>query len=120
MAIGVRMPGDGKTIELVALVPTLAGDVREVGPALDFKMLAIAMNDAAPGQLVTYATEGVWRLPKRSAATWPIGAALGWEIEIEPHPTFTGKKQAVAWAPGVAGSTVALVRINFGLENAFG
>lgn len=59
---------DGKTITITAGGAITSGDLDELG-----NMMGVAQNDAASGESVVYAIEGVFTVTKATGTAWAVG-----------------------------------------------
>lgn len=98
----------GETIAFTAAADTPSGKLVLVGG-----VAAIALKDVLSGQVGEGRAEGCYELPKQSATT----AASGTDAYVTAGGNVTGTATSNTrigrfWAPAVADSAIALVKIN--------
>lgn len=104
--------GDRMRVELSGTVSS--GDVDVIGTG----KLGIALQDGVNGDSIDYATEGVFRLPKASAAVIAQGEQVLWdssagEVDDDAATPATGDFLCgYAWEAAGNGETTCLVKIN--------
>jgi predicted RecA/RadA family phage recombinase len=99
---------DGNTIEFVAASDLSSGDLVEVG-----HLVVVVHEDVKTGETAIGYPNGVWELPKASAATFAQGATVyvkNGEISNDNTGLFAGK----AWVEGANGEITAHVCLNLG------
>lgn len=106
---------DGKTVTITAGGTITSGAVDSLND-----LVGVAQNDAASGESVVYALEGVYRVAKATGAAWAVGEAVNWDNSAS---NFTKAATAaagdvtdagVAMAAAASGDTTGLVKINIG------
>lgn len=103
----------GKVIDYVAGANITSGTVVKVGQILGMALADIANGDTGPVQ-----TEGVFEVPKVSAAVWAQGQSLTWDVSAgafddnlaTPATGDVTGPPAVAFKAGLNGETTAWVK----------
>jgi predicted RecA/RadA family phage recombinase len=83
---------NGNTIDHVATAAISSGDVVVIG-----SLVGVAKTDAAIGDTVAVAIEGVWEIPAATAAI-TLGAAVYWDVDGDPVGGTAGSGAATATA----------------------
>lgn len=104
---------DGRTMALVAVAALSSGDVVKAG-----NVLGVALSDAAIGDSVSVAVEGVFEVPKVSGAVIAQGETLVWDVSAgafddnaaTPATGDVSGASAFAFAAGASGETTLLVK----------
>lgn len=103
----------GKVIDVTLTAAVTSGDVVIVG-----QTLGVALEDGAIGDEVSVQVDGVFEVPKKSAAVFAAGESLVWDVSAtgfddNQFSAGTGDVSgaaAVAFKAGANGETTALVK----------
>ncbi len=103
----------GKVIDYVAGANITSGSVVKIGQILGVALADIANGDTGPVQI-----EGVFEVPKVSAAVWTQGQSLTWDVSAgafddnlaTPATGDVTGAAAVAFTAGANAETTALVK----------
>jgi len=106
---------EGKTITVTAPAAVASGQYITVGA-----IRGVAAFDAAQGEPVEVATEGVFTLPKVAADNIAAGDLLYWTGTACTKTAGTGSKPLVGVAVKPAGSGVATVAVKLGVHGLTG
>ena len=102
---------EGDRILKTLTVAVLSGDPQVVGTGL----LGVAMNDGAIGDDADFAIEGVFQLPKVSAAVIARGDSVFWDASADEIDDNAAIKAAgdftCGWATKAAGAGVVIVEV---------
>ena len=104
---------DGRVMSHIAAAALSSGQVVKVG-----SILGVALADAAIGESVSVRVDGVFEVPKVSAAVVAQGESLVWDVSAgafddslaTPATGDVSGAAAVAFAPGLNGETTLLVK----------
>ena len=108
MATNYIQKGDNVTITAAAAIESGDG-------VLAGLLFGVASTDAAEGEQVAIATQGVYTLPKTEAQEWTVGAAIYWNGTSGEATTATTAGNVfigVALAAAPNPSTTGIVRLN--------
>ena len=106
---------DGHTVTITAGGAISSGDVDSLND-----LVGVAQNDAASGESVVYALEGVYRVAKATGQSWGVGEAVNFDTSTGNFTTGTASAAGdvtdagVAMATAASGDTTGLVKINVG------
>jgi len=106
---------EGKTLTVTAPAAVASGDYVVVGA-----IRGVAAYDAASGEPVEVATEGVFTLPKVAAEDIAVGDLLYWTGTACTKTAGTGSKPLVGVAVKAAGNGVATVDVKLGVHGLTG
>ena len=106
---------EGKTITITAPAAVTSGQYVTVGA-----IRGVAAYDAASGEPVEVATEGVFSLPKATAEDIAAGDVVYWNGTACTKTPGTGSKPLVGVAVKAAGSGVATVDVKLGVHGLTG
>lgn len=107
---------EGATIDITAGSTISSGDVFELADTAS-AMLVVALTDIANGSVGTCATEGVYTLPKVSAAVFAQGAYVYWDtsanaVDDDQLSAATGDFICgTAWVAGANTETTAQIKL---------
>lgn len=104
---------DGRVMAMIAVAAVASGAVVKAG-----NTLGVALKDAAIGESFSVAVEGVFEVPKVSAAVIAQGESLVWDVSAgkfddnlaTPAAGDVSGASAFAFAPGLNGETTLLVK----------
>lgn len=115
MATNFQQPGE--VIKYTAAATHSSGDPIVIG-----EQIGIALNDAVNGDVISVAMEGVFVVPKVSAAVIAIGESVIWDASAGAFDDNAATPAAgdvsgccVAWAAGAATTTTIAVKLNVGV-----
>lgn len=109
----------GSLVTVAAPATVVSGQMLRVG-----LLAGVAVNDAASGQPVQIATEGVFDVTKAGSQAWTVGAAIygtGTTTLVATTATTTGNillGVAMAAVGSGAGETIGRIRLNHGAPAA--
>jgi len=106
---------EGKTIAVIAPAAVTSGQYVVVGA-----IRGVAAYDAAQGEPVEVATEGVFTLPKVAADNIGAGDLLYWTGTACTKTAGTGSKPLVGVAIKPAGNGAATVNVKLGVHGLTG
>ncbi|RWB26904.1 MAG: DUF2190 family protein [Mesorhizobium sp.] len=111
MATNYVQPGNHITVtntDTTDSVDLSAGDGFRVG-----SLFGVCITDAAEGEDVVIATEGVWILPKVSAQAWALGDKIYWADATSNCTTTAGSNKLIGVAVAAAAnpSSTGTVRL---------
>jgi len=106
---------EGKILTVTAPAAVTSGQYVTVG-----SIRGVAAYDAAQGEPVEVATEGVFTLPKVAAEGIAVGDLLFWNGSACTKTPGTGSKPLVGVAVKAAGSGVATVDVKLGVHGLTG
>jgi predicted RecA/RadA family phage recombinase len=106
---------EGKTITVTAPAAVTSGQYVVVGA-----IRGVAAYDAAQGEPVEVATEGVFTLPKVAADSIAAGDLLYWNGTACTKTAGTGSKPLVGVAVKAAGAGVTTVAVKLGVHGLTG
>jgi len=106
---------EGKTLTMTAPAAVASGDYVVVGA-----IRGVAAYDAASGEPVEVATEGVFTLPKVAVEGVAVGDLLYWTGTACTKTPGTGSKPLVGVAVKAAGSGVTTVAVKLGVHGLTG
>lgn len=106
----------GNTIDYTATATHASGDVVVIG-----EQLGVLIDSAVSGDVVTAAMEGVFQLPKVSAAVIAKGESVIWDVSAGAFDdnaavpaTGDVSNACTAWEDGIATQTTIKVKLNTG------
>ena len=106
---------EGKTLTVTAPGAVVSGQYVTLG-----SIRGVAAFDAASGEPVEVATEGVFTLPKVAAEDIAVGDLLYWTGTACTKTAGTGSKPLVGVAVKAAGNGVATVNVKLGVHGLTG
>jgi len=106
---------EGKTITITAPAAVMSGQYVTVGA-----IRGVAAFDAASGEPLEVATEGIFTLPKVTADNVAAGDLLYWNGTACTNTAGTGSKPLVGVAIKAAGNGVASVDVSLGVHGLTG
>jgi len=106
---------EGKTLTVTAPAAVVSGQFVTVGA-----IRGVVAYDAAQGEPVELATEGVFTLPKVAAEDIAVGDLLYWNGSACTKTAGTGSKPLVGVAVKAAGAGVTTVAVKLGVHGLTG
>ncbi|CAD1788789.1 DUF2190 family protein [Xanthomonas euroxanthea] len=100
---------DGRVLDVTLTAAVTSGGVIAAG-----KLVGIAVTDGAIGDTIAAHVEGVFALPKLSAAVFAVGAAVNWDVDAKQAIAAAGgagDTNSIGYAIEAAGNGVATVLV---------